>query len=95
MRYPPLRNADHCPRTYQSQILQVDSLGHPIKRPPGAIDPLWINVNIAEIWTRDYYVVHGRVGRGTVSSIYKCVARRDLLDQRWKATCVRTGTSIA
>ena len=95
MRYPPLRNADQCPPTYQSQILQVDSLGEPIKRPPGAIDPLWIDVSPAEVWTRDYYVVHGRVGRGTMSAIYKCVAHREPLDKQWKATCVRTGTSIA
>ena len=94
-RYPPLRNADHCPPTYQSQILQVDSLGKPIPRPPGAIDPMWIDVSPAEIWTRDYYVVHGRVGRGTMSAIYKCVAHREPLDKQWTATCVRTGTSIA
>jgi TonB family protein len=93
-RYPPLRNADRCPPTYQSQILRVDSLGNPIKRPPGAIDPTRIDVSPAEIWTRDYYVVHGRVGRGTMSAIYKCVAHRER-DNEWKATCVRTGTSVA
>jgi hypothetical protein len=95
MRYPPLRNADHCPPTYQSQILQVDSLGRPIKRPPGAIDPVWIDVSPAETWTSDYYVVHGRVGRGTMFTIYKCVAHREPLGKGWKATCVRTGTAVA
>jgi TonB family protein len=95
LQYPSLRNADHCPPTYQSQILRLDSLGQPIKRPPGAIDPLWIDVDPAEIWTRDSYVVHGSVGRGTLSTIYKCVARREPSGKEWKAACVRTGTSVA
>jgi hypothetical protein len=93
--YPPLRNADQCPPTYTSMILQVDSLGRPLERPPGAVDPLWIEVNTAQVWTRDLYVVRGAVGRGTSTSHYQCTAHREPANGDWKAKCMRTGMSIS
>lgn len=93
--YPPLRNADKCPPTYASQIPQLDSLGRPLRPPPGAVDPAWIEVNSGQVWTRDVYVFYGSMSRGTFFTHYKCIVRRDPPSREWKARCVQMGTSVA
>jgi len=88
-------NADRCPRTYGSMILRVDSLGKPIRSPNGAPDPTWISTRDVQPWTENLYVLNGFVSQSTMTSHYRCTARREGPGATWTATCELAATSVS
>jgi TonB family protein len=91
---PDVRDPAHCPPTYASMILRVDSLGKPLGSPTGAPDPVWISASRVRPWTTDLYAMNGVVSQGTLTRRYHCDARRERLGAPWTATREPTATSV-
>lgn len=95
LHYPTVRTPDRCPRTYASMVSHVDSLGRPTdRRPKGAIDPVWVEVDDVQQWTAELYIMTGYVWQGTLTHRYYCEAQRDEY-ARWSATCELRSTTLS
>jgi TonB family protein len=93
--HPKVRDPAHCPRTYTSMILEVDSLGKPVLPPKGALDPVWLSATNVRPWARDLFVMRGSVAQGTGTDWYRCQARREQSGRAWTATCELTGMTVS
>jgi hypothetical protein len=66
----------HCPRTYGTWVVTVDSAGRPVEqeRPPGYIDPYLLGVSPAVPIVRDLVAVRIDASQGTQIWILYCEA---------------------
>jgi hypothetical protein len=78
----------HCPPSYASMILSLDSLGRPIdRRPPGYVDPIKLSIAGLRAWTSDVYVFAIDVWQGIAGTKRRCQATRSSRDSAWVIAC--------
>jgi TonB family protein len=76
-----------CPPTYASMILQVDSLGRPVGRPSGAVDPQILSISELRQWTEDLFVFRYSVWIGTGGEGGHCQGQWDASAGEWRISC--------
>jgi TonB family protein len=78
-----------CPPTYESMILRLDSLGRPVGRPPGTVDPQVLSISELRPWTNDLFVFRYSVWVGTSGEGARCQAQWDASLGEWRISCGR------
>lgn len=87
-------DATDCPETYASMFTLVDSLGRPIeRRPPGYVDPRYVELMLPVQWSMYSVIVDVRVQHGMSTDTYQCLRRRTATNQPFSCRAIRHAVS--
>ena len=76
-------------------ILRLDSLGRPVRRPPGSVDPQILTINELRPWTTDLFVFQYLVLIGTGGEGGRCQGRWDATEEDWRISCGSIGRYVS
>lgn len=90
-RLPPSR----CPPTYAIMVLRLDSLGRPVGRPPGTVDPQLLTISELRPWSKDLFVFRYSVWIGTGGNSAPCQTSWNASRGEWQISCGAVTHSVS